>query len=555
MTEINSKNREAYLNACKTIWDFDEASLKYVEKRTSDEWEPVPELKSLIDSPNSVYEDQRIRFDMDMGNPAIQSFFAKDDNAYTMFKTKFGYAIKRLEKTYSCVIGYKEFIENKVIFKKNQTKIKKVFENIYKEFEADFERDADEAYTPENCAAFIVRQFERIGASKKSAKKLQFVISFNPMDWFLASTAEKFSSCFNLNNEESGGFQYCLGLPFLAGDKNRMMLYITDGSKKEFLGIKVDSVQTRTWCLLDKSGSFNIVKWYPNDTVGITPVVAITGNSKFHNKDTFSRSKYPLDVLSTKKGAVIGVYSDMGKLTEEGNKLWIIGHNKDGQQVFTKNLIEVTGNSRSSFTFEDRMSSVRRFGFEQPGFKIGRWKQLGLHVDLMFPTLRCKKCGEDKGGIVLRNDSTYLCYDCYKDSIMTCDSCGSEFVKSDEVPIVETINGKKIHLCPTCYSKVEKRTCSCCGKYSPQELLKTDEGNKICNVCLDTSVNGYTKCDKCGNITKNIKFTFNTALNEKTTVCKKCEEDKDEQLQHQQYFGKYYHIITKKFTSRKNVIE
>jgi len=553
MTEINSKNREAYLDACKTIWDLDDESLKYIEKRTSDEWEPVPELKALIGSPNSVYEDQRIRFDMDMSNPSIQSFFANDDPAYSTFKSRFRHAISRLQSKYSCVIGYKEFIENKVIFKKNQTKIKKVFETIYKECEDDYECDSGETYTTERCASFIVKQFERIGASKKSAKKLQFVISFNPMDWMLASTAEKFSSCLKLNNE-SGGYQYCLGLPFLAGDKNRMMLYITDGSKKEFIGIKVDSVQTRTWCLLDKSGSFNIVKWYPNDTVGVTPVVTITGNNKFHNKDTFSKSKYPLDVLSTKKGAVVGVYSDMGKLTEEDNKLWIVGNGKDGQQVFTKNLIETTGNGRSSFTFHE-MSQIRQLGISQPSYSIGKWKQLGLHIDLMFPTLRCKKCGEDKAGFMLRNENGYLCYDCYKTSIMTCESCGSEFVKTDDVPVVETVDGKKIHLCPSCYSSVKRRTCSCCGKYSTNSLLETKEGDRICNNCLETGASGYTRCDKCHTITKNIKITFNTALNERNAICERCDSDDNSYLQQQQYFGRYYHILTQKPTVRKNVIE
>ena len=36
------------------------------------------------------------------------------------------------------------------------------------------------------------------------------------------------------------------------------------------------------------------------------------------------------------KGAVIGVYSDMGRLVEENNELWIDGNGKEGQQIFTK---------------------------------------------------------------------------------------------------------------------------------------------------------------------------------------------------------------------------
>jgi hypothetical protein len=48
------------------------------------------------------------------------------------------------------------------------------------------------------------------------------------MDWLLSSTKENFSSCFNIDNS-SGGYHYSLGLPFLAGDKNRVMIYISSG--------------------------------------------------------------------------------------------------------------------------------------------------------------------------------------------------------------------------------------------------------------------------------------------------------------------------------------
>lgn len=552
MTEINLKNRSAYLDICKTVWDLNDESLSYIEKRTSDEWEPVPELKALIGKEGSTYEDQRIRYDMDMSNPLIQSFFENNDASYSTFKATFRNVLNKLKTQYSCNVGYKEFIENKVIFQKNQTKIKKVFETVYAAYNTEYERDACEPYTKERCASWIVRKFEVIGASKKSAKKLQFVISFNPMDWLLASTAEKFSSCFNLNNE-SGGYQYCLGLPFLAGDKNRMMLYITDGSKKEFMGIKVDSVQTRTWCLLDKSGNFNIVKWYPNDTVGVNPVVSITKNSRFRNRETFSKSKYALDVLSTKKGAVIGVYSDMGRLKAEDDKLYIVGNGKDGQQVFTKNLIDVTGNSNSSFRFSE-MQPARFFGLNPQGYRVSKWKQLGLHLDNFFPTLRCKKCGEDKAGFMLRNENGYLCYDCYKDSICICEQCSSEFIKTEKINTVETTEGKTIKLCPTCYSQAQKRICSCCGKYSTSGLMTTEDGTKICKSCLESGASGYHICDVCRKITKNVTTTFNTALNEKKTRCKECNSSSNEDL-YQHYFGRYFCIKTSKSTARKIIIE
>ena len=121
MTELNQKNREIYLDFVKSVWNFDDESMEYVKYRTSDEWEPVPELKALIDG-SASYEDQRIRYTMDMANPKIQSFFEKDDEAYKMFKSTFRRALAELENNYSCPISYKDFINNKVVFKKNVTK-------------------------------------------------------------------------------------------------------------------------------------------------------------------------------------------------------------------------------------------------------------------------------------------------------------------------------------------------------------------------------------------------------------------------------------------------
>ena len=325
MTEIYNKNRQNYLDLCNKVWNLDDESMKYLEKRLSDDWEPVPEFKALIDAlkeKGATYEDQRVVVNIDMSNPDIQSIFESSDSSYRMFKNYFCRLINYLKEHYNCNIGYKEFIENKVVFKKNTTKIKKVFEVICAEENDLYIDSTGNDYTKNDCADWIVRCFEEIGASKKSAKKLQFVISFNPMDWLLSSTGEDWSSCFNINNQ-GGGYQYCLGLPFLAGDKNRMLLYISDGSTKECCGIEAHHYQTRTWCLLDRSGSFNIVKWYPNDTVGVKPVNSITGYNNFKDRDYFTHSKYSIDILSTKKGAVIGVYSDMGRLVEENNELWI----------------------------------------------------------------------------------------------------------------------------------------------------------------------------------------------------------------------------------------
>ena len=35
---------------CNKVWNLDDESMKYLEKRLSDDWEPVPEFKALIDA-------------------------------------------------------------------------------------------------------------------------------------------------------------------------------------------------------------------------------------------------------------------------------------------------------------------------------------------------------------------------------------------------------------------------------------------------------------------------------------------------------------------------
>lgn len=554
MTEIYNKNRQNYLDLCNKVWNLDDESMKYLEKRLSDDWEPVPEFKALIDAlkeKGATYEDQRVVINIDMSNPDIQSIFESSDSSYRMFKNYFCRLINYLKEHYNCNIGYKEFIENKVIFKKNTTKIKKVFEVICAEEHDLYIDSTGNDYTKNDCADWIVRCFERIGASKKSAKKLQFVISFNPMDWLLSSTGEDWSSCFNINNQ-SGGYQYCLGLPFLAGDKNRMLLYISDGSTKESCGIEAHHYQTRTWCLLDRSGSFNIVKWYPNDTVGVKPVNSITGYNNFKDRDYFTHSKYSIDILSTKKGAVIGVYSDMGRLVEENNELWIRGNGKEGQQVFTKNLIDISHSStRNSFHISDSIN-VRNLGILQPGYRIPEWKKLGFHVDMIFPSMKCDCGADNKGGFMFKGKK-FLCYDCYKDRVYTCGSCGNEDFINGEVYEIETTTGEKIKLCKDCWERRQEQICSCCGKYSTNPLKNTDErGIKICRECVNAHRDGWSKCDGCGKLTKHIKIKYNTYIKSSLRRCGDCISENDTQAI--STFGRYFGV-TIRTPVRGNAVE
>src|SRR5574344_1217185 len=99
MTEIYNKNRQNYMDLCNKVWNLDDESMKYLEKRLSDDWEPVPEFKTLIDAlkeKGATYEDQRVMIDIDMSNPDIQSIFVSSDLSYKIFENYFGRLINYL---------------------------------------------------------------------------------------------------------------------------------------------------------------------------------------------------------------------------------------------------------------------------------------------------------------------------------------------------------------------------------------------------------------------------------------------------------------------------
>ena len=112
----------------------------------------------------------------------------------------------------------------------------------------------------------VMERLEKIGAVTFPKSGVQLVLSLNFADWFLASTAEKWTSCISLESDYEEAFWS--GLPGLIGDKNRALLYITDGKQKDYYGIKVDRIIARSWILTvrqksDNKTFFSFVGSYP----------------------------------------------------------------------------------------------------------------------------------------------------------------------------------------------------------------------------------------------------------------------------------------------------
>ena len=535
MTELDEANRKRYLEIVEQLYDLDDKSMEFIKKRTTDEWQPVKEYQEFLKGVK--YENQRYRFPVDFKNKTLTRTITQYDESYQLFTRYFSRVLGAIE------VSYDDFLNNKIVYQKNVTKIKKVFEKWYLEHWRDFcsecsnsglvSYDSHASSDEEKLKyinAFITKAYEKVGEKKKPSKNgLSLVISFNPCDWYLASTSESFSSCFNLNAAARGdgtGYVYSLGLPFLNSDVNRCFVYLTRGEMKEWEGIKVESVLARSWAFLDNEGKVDICKWYPNEIFNADALNEVIGLRMFRNSSSFKRCMYPFDPICTKTGAVISVYNDVGswRLDKETGKIIHEGNQKCGQQKFT-----VRGTN-----IEDGNSTYR--GIDNPPNEIryiySRWLKCGLSLKKLVGTYRCACCSsEDKGGF-FRNHNFY-CYDCYEDHRKKCSRCGSEYweetADKERKPIIGR-NGQKMDLCPNCYEHAKQHVCSICGTYDEDSVVVN--GKRICNSCISKPQSEYVRANNGEVILKKDAYLIFDKINNKLIVAKAPKMDFEEYEDH-----------------------
>jgi hypothetical protein len=97
--------------------------------------------------------------------------------------------------------------------------------------------------------------------------ELKVCFSLNYADWLLCSTKNSWTSCLGLDNT----LGYWAGLASLICDKNRIMIFITDGKEKEFMGVKSYNMIRRCWAfvLQDNAKDTYLLcnKVYPNKEI------------------------------------------------------------------------------------------------------------------------------------------------------------------------------------------------------------------------------------------------------------------------------------------------
>jgi hypothetical protein len=207
----------------------------------------------------------------------------------------------------------------------------------------------------------IASFFEEIGTLKiPKDKELEIVISINFVDWFLCSTSQQWSSCLNLESDYSDC--YWGGLPGLLGDPNRIMVYVTDGNKKDYNEIKnVDKIISRSWALLDKNLEFGLVRWYPNYFNTKLLNRAVGNLFKFYiidddDEDDFFDSFYPIVPIFNHNGDSLFIYQDYTTFYEEDDDLYI-KNGCSGYHYYSKNQNEIDFES-CVLSYKDGLNSL-----------------------------------------------------------------------------------------------------------------------------------------------------------------------------------------------------
>ena len=488
MNAVDIKNFELIDKYIKQ-YGFDEDSEKYAfqEIRT-------PNLDESYKS--IVGDDLRKRWIITNDNTGFY------DESWKSFKRYFA-NYKRMG------IGYEEFKSNKILINKNTVKIKKVMTDFYMEnldrFANDFKGgvdtggfDSSKKNSSENkkiIEAYIIKSFEIIGTQKSPNSELQLVLSLNFADWLLCSTKESWSSCLCLD-----GGAYWTGIMSLIGDKNRAFMYVTNGSKKDWHGIIVDSAINRSWVLLNDRDEKKIVKFYPNEFVTLNDIRKITNDQTYTQNITSSRSKHEIVPIKFKKAGVWAtVYNDgcgldRTELAKTGKLMW------DYSRGRVCDVVSVPNRSSDNVAVGRTKSTLHDY--------LEAKKEINDDVQANV----CSCCGTTSNLVVRKGNDRY-CGSCATKLLTKCKHCGEwEFKKDIDI---YTIDNKPQKICKVCVSKTY--ICHSCGLryYKGSGSHSISKNRTICDKCFKTN---SAECPDCNQI-----FLKNeTILHETKNVCLTC---------------------------------
>jgi hypothetical protein len=512
--EKNNNERIKYL--VKEHFSLSEESYNFFSKEI-DSRTILSTYKDFLEKNNS--NNLRASFDL----PII--YREKLDNGWSLFKNIFGSF---------CILNsltYENFVNNKILINKNEMKLRKAMVSFYTKKE-NYPYTARDIFRVSSISDKIAAQITTIidnvllEVSKICLPKssIKMVVSLNFADWFLCSTAENWRSCLNLESDFHAS--YWAGLPGLIGDKNRCMVYITDGNTKTYQGITVERIIARSWGMLGDNNKVYIIKPYPlQNLFDYRTVKEVTGL----NTESFERtggyvSKQPADLLyfnstDAKKSAfifqdLVGFHSDYkGTICYQGRNGFYTYINDKlhiGKQIINysggfSNLIKNNEKIEKYFIKPAFCSLCGSLVDSERAERIEIYNDETNQIELitvckkcLYSMIRCEHCG-----VTHRKDSkhlkqingTIICVDCFKKNYFECEDCGN-IHRKNEAKRIKDKYGDIRKICKSCFEKWYQDSysyCEVCNSYNLNKYMKnvnSIDGFEMmaCENCLKHSL-------------------------------------------------------------------
>jgi hypothetical protein len=483
----NVKNKIKIYRIVKNHFSLTEKSLELFKFRLFYEPHIAPEYARILDKFATKDDPLRARIELHDNIDLL----SKTDKGWRIFKDYFSPFINHYNMTYS------DFKENKIIIDKQHVKLMKAITHFY-----ETHNDTDSYYRVSR--GRIERIFEEIGKYKITRKGIELVLSLNFADWFLCSTGDNWGSCLSLES----GYEDCFwaGLPGLIGDKNRALLYLTDGKTKSYEDIIIDRLLNRSWTLTIRKRANNlnrkkrsetkifVVNEYPN-FFELAKIMEEIVDGSFTNKiggDAFI-SRYYIENLFHKrldeKGGITSyIYQDNTRnIVAKKNKAtahpgaysYLKIGGGGGVCRYDENGREYSGNT---FFFDGGLSNLIR-------------QKMNLNEAYDYENgYTCDECGErlNEDYVFWGPDDISFCERCYNNICTECNECSHVIYTEDAI---KTRNG---FVCEYCFNEYYFE-CEDCGEV----LLKEDgvyvenANIHICQNCFKENTQEYYKCDKC----------------------------------------------------------
>jgi hypothetical protein len=383
---VETRNKILIKNLVQDHFSLEKKSLELFKQRLFFERPIAKEWKEIIgDSP-----DLRVRFDI------TEEFIEQMDTGWRIFLVKFGY----FKEEYN--VSYKDFNRNIIKVDGQEKRLFKFIKDLHlKKLRETVNHDDIFDIIKDSFSKSLERTLEKISASKAPiGKKMELVVSLNFADWFLCSTSENWSSCLSLQSSYSESFWS--GLPGLIGDKNRALIYITDGEKKNFMGIEVDKIINRTWAILTREtnkqpwGSIFLVRPYPNsmDIANVFEKVLLKNEIKhsINKNENIYKGRYYSEAILQKvsryKSHLSIIYLDKGmvRFSKRGKTKYFPGeyfHYRSGGGCSPRKIVEYDyDDSTGKRTFKRYNDNEAFYDFSDNfSYMVNTGKEIREYID------------------------------------------------------------------------------------------------------------------------------------------------------------------------------